>query len=730
MIEQNLCAITDFFTPDKQKSTMNISQKLFLSPKPKKCLLKEGHFSISCKTTQNKSAFSFNNSFLNKRLAVILGKTAAKENIEIICRPGTVEVPCNADQAYSLKVQPERIIIAGNTETGLLYALQTLSQLEISRRRFQCAEILDWPDQELRICARPLLCGEGNRSALAWGDGQRAEIKRWHNEIDFALRCRYNGIFVHGFTWNTKPYPGFARSMRALNKYARERGVTLIFGGYGIGKGGWGESAYISEAHNFLPGAGHKFQQNYPCSWNSIHDEKSAYNGTCRSNEELRKEKYLEIRDFLKEIQPGALYIHHEDQSEYDAESQPYFWDKRCPACRKKWPDDSLESMNGGAAAIADGYDVFGEARDAVKTEDYDAARDCRLILASPCYGTWYNSDEEWSRVEKLWVNIALSMKQHHNIYFVMREQFSDHGGEGRLQRLSRLLDEAGCEQKLMVFFVSGGALYGENAAFSSLPEMNSLTLGGNGAIFNFSGVLFQRPQQMYNSECSWNAYYRPDGETLSKDTFENTTKEYHRRMRQRDFIEKRHLDEDSYLARCCESIYGEKAGKDIFRYQTLRTPHGDGPLVLLYQQIVMEKLFKKLNSKPEPEANPGNLGRPVNSYEDTALRWEEQTQISRQGAKLISRARSSVKGWLGKELERQAAQLKIGVVFGELIGKIYRHLAGENSTRNELMTLLNKLRILMNRLPHDYARKEDGDGALYENHLEKLSEFINRLVP
>ncbi len=656
----------------------------------------------------------------------LFGKAPDPQKLQIICQPDTVKAPCNADQAYYLDVYYDGIGILGNTEIGILYALQTLKQLKTGPNSFRCAKILDWPDQELRICARPLLCGEGNRSALAWGDGRQEEIKRWQHEIDFALNCRYNGMFVHGFTWNTQPYPNFASEMRALNHYARERGVTLIFGGYGIGKGGWGGEAYIGEAHNFLPGAGHKYQQDYPCSWNDVHNENSAYNGTCRSNQELRREKFREIKEFIQKVEPGALYIHHEDQSEFYAETQPFFWNKRCEACRKKWPNDALEKADGGAGAIADGYDVFCEARATVKKKDYDASKDCKILLASPCYGAWYNSPDEWSKVEELWVNISRCMKYGSNVYFVMREQFSNcEGGEGRLQRLSRLINEAGCIQKLMVFFVSGGALYGENAVFSSLPSFNSLVVGGNGAIFNFSGVLFQRPQQLFNSECSWNANYRPDGETIALDDRERQGQEYRRRMSKRDFIDQRHLEPDGFLAKCCKLLYGDKAGELIFRYQMLRTAHGDGPLVLLYQQTVMEKLFRKLNSKPNPNANPESLGRPVLSYEDAALRWEEQAEITLQGTRLLSNAMPSVKGWLGTELRRQVAQLRIGAVFAELIGKLYRRLDGVAVPKTTLLDMVKRLRLMMHRLPHDYPILEDGDGALYEKHLENLTEFI-----
>ena len=141
-----------------------------------------------------------------------------KPALRLRIRPDAVQTPKNAGQAYALSVTPKGIAIAACTRIGALYALQTLKQLKTAPGKFRCCEITDYPDTEWRICARPLLCGEGLRGALDWGDGRRAFVARWKREIDYALACRYNGIFCNGMTLNPGIRPGFAADMRLLNR--------------------------------------------------------------------------------------------------------------------------------------------------------------------------------------------------------------------------------------------------------------------------------------------------------------------------------------------------------------------------------------------------------------------------------------------------------------------------------------------------------------------------------
>lgn len=698
------------------------SETLFPIPRPKQMHQRPDVLNISGFKAQS-SAVIPESAVVRTELRRLFGNHQGAL-LSLDCRAGAVIAPRVPEQAYQLAVNAAGVAIAANTAIGVLYALQTLRQLKIAPGVFRGAEIFDYPDVELRIGARPLLCGESGRNALEWGDGRSARLGRWRREIDFALQCRCNGIFAHGFDWNTRVYPGFARDMRQLNRYARQRGVKLIFGGYGIGVGGWGGDAYLGEAHNFLKGAGHRYHQDYPCSQNNPAKPETAYNGTCRSNPELRQAKIAEIAAFIRAVEPGALYLHHEDLSDWQ-ESLDNFWLKRCPACRAQWPDDRMESVTGGAGAIADSYDVPGEARALVSKAGYDAAEDCTLLLTSPCYGQFNQDDATWEKLQTLWINVAKSMKFQRHVGLTLREQLTDADGRLLFAGLAEKIQAAGCHQKLFVFAVGGGALYGDNAPFSSMSEFNSY-FSGAGALFNFSGVLFQRPQQLFNSECCWNLEPGPHSETLAIDPDRKAAADRYTQMAgRRQLLEPRHAAADGWLAQACRRIYGNKAGDAIFRYQLLRTAHGDYPLSVLYMHLTMEKPWKKLAEPPDPR--PGEtLRRRVKSFADECDRWRELAAATGEGKALIDEAIRHLRAdWKRTELIRQSRQLEIGQTVAMLMAELWARRAGTAPVLKAPRRQLAELRRLIAALPADYPSLADGDAALYGMYCDKLTELL-----
>jgi hypothetical protein len=50
--------------------------------------------------------------------------------------------------------------------------------------------------------------------------------------------------------------------------------------------------------------------------------------GTCRGNDELNRLKAEELAAFVRAVEPGALYIHHEDMGYYGRTES--FWKSRC----------------------------------------------------------------------------------------------------------------------------------------------------------------------------------------------------------------------------------------------------------------------------------------------------------------------------------------------------------------------------------------------------------------
>ena len=109
--------------------------------------------------------------------------------------------------------------------------------------------------------------------------------------------------------------------------------------------------------------------------------------GTCRSNEALNAEIAREFESFVRAVEPGALYIHHEDTGHYDRTQLR--WSERCDRCKQKWPNPDFAAADGGAGAMAHGYANILRAVQRVKNVDsgYDAARDCTTVFISPPYG-------------------------------------------------------------------------------------------------------------------------------------------------------------------------------------------------------------------------------------------------------------------------------------------------------------------------------------------------------
>ena len=67
--------------------------------------------------------------------------------------------------------------------------------------------------------------------------------------------------------------------------------------------------------------------------------------GTCLSNQALRRLKCENIREFVRAVQPGLLYIHGLDISSRDGAKGA--WATRCPECRRARKQQRSERQNG-----------------------------------------------------------------------------------------------------------------------------------------------------------------------------------------------------------------------------------------------------------------------------------------------------------------------------------------------------------------------------------------------
>ena len=142
------------------------------------------------------------------------------------------------EQSYVIRIAEQDAYLVGSTDQGTLYAAATLIQLLESRSgRLELARvhIRDFPNVKYREAADWLQNVEGNRWGYDYGDGQANFIRRIQRKLDFCLKYKINAVTFDGFGWSLEPE--YAALMRSINRYARERGIHLFFGGYGAGYG-------------------------------------------------------------------------------------------------------------------------------------------------------------------------------------------------------------------------------------------------------------------------------------------------------------------------------------------------------------------------------------------------------------------------------------------------------------------------------------------------------------
>lgn len=649
---------------------------------------------------------------IRSELEGILGQQGGI-SIVITWHSGLVDAPHVAEQAYMLEVSPREVTIKANTAIGALYAVQTFRQLQDQSGARPTVLIHDWPDVEIRIAGRPLLCAETRRSALDWGDGIDAFISRWKHEIDFALQYRFNAFYAWGFSWNPEAFPGFGRCFRELNAYARARGVRLTFGGLGIGTHKAGYERILADADDLSVGLGYSVPQTWPCSRVDHHQKEGVYCGTCRSDAEIRAQKIKDLAAFVKAVEPGLLYIHHEDLNLIE-ETQQEFWDCRCDQCRKKWPDNRMEALNGGAGAIADTMNAYSEALDSVpeSASGYLASRDCIIMVASPGYGDYSETDAQWRRITELWKNVVRQLVHQEQFLFSIREQYRGEDGRLRIPDFADELRSLGFKCGIKASMVGGADLYYNNAPFTAAPELFGVCSGARG-VFCFTGILFQRPLMVFTSECLWNLTPDPEGcvrpvpptreeclELLATFAFIG-----------RASIPERYADPAGWLAQACQMLYGKKAGEKMFAYQLLRSPGGRYPLSILYYETHMRrKLFRIMDN-------------PATNHAQEKVYWSETREVTRQGRELVVSALKVIgqelTPFLVQELEHQKKCLEIGEAFAATTEAFFA------DDRKEYLVRLEKYESLAKQFPQNFIAPNEGDAELY---LGYAGEFKKRL--
>ena len=397
-------------------------------------------------------------------------------------------------QGYVLRTLDEHTLLIVGSPQGLLYGVTTLLQLFGSAeqdRTIPGVYIRDFPSFQYRTASCWLLNGEANRWSYDRGQGLAPLEALVRRKLDFCLRHKINMVLFDGFGFGlAQRFPEYPSLMRRLNGFARERGMRLVFGGYGAGFGMAYQPGPLYEdaplqGTIWLNRSSYPDGATYACmSYPRTRDglEPGVF-GMCRSNEKLNRRKAEELTAYVRAVEPGALYIHHEDFGGMDTTQK--YWLKRCPQCRQRWPNDLADSADGAAGAIAHGYSWLIQAVNVVQNPQtgYQAARDCQIILTSPVYMPSSASSRDWGKALRLWQNVARALPPADNLMVCFRETWPQQQGGTRWADAfnQAIADAGGPSLGLWIYFAGGADHWLNDYPFVGFPGDERPVSGGPG---------------------------------------------------------------------------------------------------------------------------------------------------------------------------------------------------------------------------------------------------------
>jgi hypothetical protein len=568
-------------------------------------------------------------------------------------------------QGYVIRSPDSNVIwVVGSSAQAVLYGVMSLLQLIRSTAggaEIPAAYIRDYPDFQFRGAADWLLRIEINRWALDRGKGLEAFARLFERKLDRALQFKINMVIADGFGFGLggRRFPEYGGLMRRLNMYARKRGISLMYLGYGAGYDIAARSdEYMGQA--FENRGRYPDGSVYECMASSYSSTGArVITGTCRSNEELNKLKADELRRFVATVEPGALYIHHEDFGDF--QSTENSWKKRCPRCRKRWPNDSLEARDGGAGGLAYGYASLVAAVKSVKNlaHGYDASRDCQIVLISPVYVPDAPDPADWSETLELWRNIGLELPRSPNVQAGFREVLPQkQGGEKWTEAFQRVMDREGIKMGMFLFFAGGADGFRSDFPLTGTPALNAMFTGAT-TLYNASGDFYQEPMEVINAEYTWNVRSRG----RFRDPRQHAEAE---ELLYRYIYEKNQPTEifagGGVYETACELLYGPNAGKIMMDYyresswipEEPEKPSAQVPNAKYYTGYLPNVWSRAYAASPhwrhlqldsefwEPTAKiTSGLSRAEN-HRRRARRWRIVQELNTKGAQYITKALSA----------------------------------------------------------------------------------------
>ena len=478
-------------------------------------------------------------------------------------------------QGYVIEIgKGAPVTLQAPSDSGCLYAVSTLVQLfrpHGEEVRLDSASIEDYPDFRYRGI-RWLIQAEIGVWAYDRGDGPEAYRQRIVEKLDMALAYKINVVLFDGFGWGTDAHPEYAGLMRELNRQARLRGIHLMHGGYGAGLAG-----VFRQKSDLYRGQILENRKQYPdgAVYPCIAGEN--YCATCLSNESLMELRLAELRKFVDEVEPGALYVHQQDEGLSDEN-----WRMRCPECRKKWPSDALAAEDGMAGAYAFFYDAVVGAVKGVAKSEYDASRDCLVTLASPGYLGHTLDDEQWRLGLEYWSTVSRLMKHRDGVFPLFRELFYNHrNSRPRTPELRKALHSHGKRLGFGIIHFYGADGHHNDRLFLTNPVLNYVFQGAD-MLLSASGHAYQEPLQLLDAEYMWNAdhsrFFALPKKTAGYDAF----KQLYYKCQYGLFEPEEICAEGGFLEVACSKLYGSAAGPEMARLFRTRGKNGEPPVPYL----------------------------------------------------------------------------------------------------------------------------------------------------
>jgi len=475
-----------------------------------------------------------------------------------------------SQQGYILAAQPDKpLLLYAQSPLGCLYAVESLLQL-IEKKPdgvyLDNTIIIDYPDFLYR--GNTWLIGvEASFWSYDFGDGTDAYKRRFVEKLDMLAQYKVNAVLVDGLGWSINKFPGYAGLMQCVNREARKRGVHIMTSGYGSGYG-----AASPGNGNLHQGEVHLNRYSYPdgeiyaCQgMNYLPEHKQLIQGSCLSNEALYECKERELKQFVENVEPGAMYIHHIDEHLISG----LHWKKRCPKCREIWPNDAYDAPDGAAGAYAYHYNHLARALNSVKKDGYDAEKDLLPLMVSPGYTWYFDTDNQWRLSVNYWTQVA-KLIEAENVIITLREQYYDNAASPqgyatrrRFDILREAFDIHAPKVKTGCIYFGGSDGYYSDRNYTAVPVYHYTQLGIDG-LFYAGGHAFQEPFQLLNAEYMWNskksAFYNVPKKKQPRNYFDAMAAE--KAACYGVFRPEKLFGRDGFLNIACERLYGGKAGE------------------------------------------------------------------------------------------------------------------------------------------------------------------------